>query len=538
MSFDKLCLVICTNFERETNAVLQMEDWKDVIIHTYPSTCCRPDLTLAVLEQMRQLSKEEGICVCLVEGCPTCAIYSRKTNTAPRQSETPALTLCFYRLAGHEMIDQYIREGSYLFTPGWLDDWDSHLKELGFDQTAAREFFGEFSSRLVLLDTGVCEHSAEALSAFSSYLDLPSQTVAVGLDFYRLMLRDIIRKWRMEYIREETQEVVRQANRKLADHALAIEFLSGLSRMLTEEEVIRQIMELFTMLFAPGRIVYASVVNHMVTGTCSSSLPQPEIAGCQAWLDKKREEYVWEEETQGFFLHVVNQEQTLGLLEFTAIAFPRNKQEYMNLTPPLANMCALAITYARLVQEVRQLANTDSLTGLSSRRHFFALAQAEFATARRYRRPLAAFMLDIDHFKKINDNYGHAAGDRTLEMVAKCCRRELRSADLSGRYGGEEFVFLLPETPLENAWPAAERLRQAIAAETVPLEDHTIQVTASIGLAMLTPDCPDIDTLINRCDHALYAAKEGGRNRVCGERPPSDDIPGNATSQCSIEQKH
>ena len=172
---------------------------------------------------------------------------------------------------------------------------------------------------------------------------------------------------------------------------------------------------------------------------------------------------------------------------------------------------------ARLVMnelELRQLATIDSLTGAMTRRYFFAQADRALAVARRYAHPAAAIMLDIDHFKRINDRHGHPAGDLVLQHVVTTIRTALREVDLLGRIGGEEFAVVLPETTQEGARLTAERLRAAIAARPFRYGDAAIEVTASLGVAGLEPGDRDAAGLLGRADAGLYRAKHDGRNRV------------------------
>jgi diguanylate cyclase (GGDEF)-like protein len=179
-----------------------------------------------------------------------------------------------------------------------------------------------------------------------------------------------------------------------------------------------------------------------------------------------------------------------------------------------AGQLATALEKMRLFQEVQHLAITDPLTGQFNRRHFFDEAEREFQRARRYARPLSVVMLDLDRFKRVNDSYGHAVGDRVLQVVAETCRRQLRTIDLLARYGGEEFIALLPESSAEDARHVAERLCRAIAALRVESDAGPVQVTISVGAAGLAASCADLDELLIRADRALYDAKEAGRNRV------------------------
>jgi diguanylate cyclase (GGDEF)-like protein len=160
-------------------------------------------------------------------------------------------------------------------------------------------------------------------------------------------------------------------------------------------------------------------------------------------------------------------------------------------------------------------ARKDFLTGLSNRRDFMDLAEAALMRSERYDRPLSVFMLDIDHFKKINDTYGHQVGDEVLRHLSGIMQKALREVDIIGRIGGEEFAVLLPETTLDNATKVAERLRQKISLYAIPLTSGLpLHFSVSIGVAVLSSKGLNIDTLLNFADEALYEAKRE-RNKVC-----------------------
>lgn len=160
-------------------------------------------------------------------------------------------------------------------------------------------------------------------------------------------------------------------------------------------------------------------------------------------------------------------------------------------------------------------ANTDSLTGLDSRAHFLDVAGKELARLRRHPAPMALAMLDLDHFKRVNDRYGHEVGDRVLVAFARVCRQNLREIDLMGRLGGEEFAVLLPDTGGAQAREVVERLLGAVAAVELRVDGRPpIHMTASAGLAICGERDTDMDALLNRADAALYEAKRLGRNRL------------------------
>ena len=170
---------------------------------------------------------------------------------------------------------------------------------------------------------------------------------------------------------------------------------------------------------------------------------------------------------------------------------------------------------ARYHEEVYQLATHDALTELCNRRHFIELVEKEIARAQRHGRPLVMCIIDVDLFKPVNDQYGHAAGDGVLRQMAAVVRRFVRGEDIAARIGGEEFAVLLPESDLDAALAFADRLRLAVAEETFVLGGEPRRITISIGVAGLGPGREDRSQLMQAADGQLYRAKEEGRNRVC-----------------------
>jgi diguanylate cyclase (GGDEF)-like protein len=183
----------------------------------------------------------------------------------------------------------------------------------------------------------------------------------------------------------------------------------------------------------------------------------------------------------------------------------------LSLTQP----AALAVENARLFDEVQRLATLDGLTSTFNRRHFMQLAQIQYDNARRLKHPLTAMMLDVDHFKRVNDRYGHHVGDQVLRTLAERCKSALRSGDVLGRYGGEEFAILLPGTSQQNAATVlAERIRRKVAEDPIDTDAGAVKVTVSVGVAEMDEEMSRPEDLFKRADAALYEAKQAGRNRV------------------------
>ena len=167
-----------------------------------------------------------------------------------------------------------------------------------------------------------------------------------------------------------------------------------------------------------------------------------------------------------------------------------------------------------LEDELRRLATTDTLTGLANRRHFLEQAESELGRMRRYGNAMSLLMLDVDHFKHVNDTYGHDVGDRALQMLAETARGTLRDQETIGRLGGEEFAVLLPETGTDGALQAAERLRARVAGAALDQGEGSLGITISIGIADWRGPEDTLEALLTRADEALYAAKDAGRNRA------------------------
>ena len=215
----------------------------------------------------------------------------------------------------------------------------------------------------------------------------------------------------------------------------------------------------------------------------------------------------------------------LSAQSYTENAYSSEDQELLEM---LASHAAIVLENANLFQQIRRLADTDSLTGILNRRRLFELADLDFARARRYRYPLTAVMIDVDHFREFNNRYGHKVGDWILKIIVELCRRQIRTVDIFGRYGGDEFTLILPSTGLEGAAQVAERLRLQVEQadketihnvfrqmNTASLQTAAIlRLTISLGVAVLDSSCENVEALIERADQAMYQAKSSGRNRL------------------------
>jgi len=211
---------------------------------------------------------------------------------------------------------------------------------------------------------------------------------------------------------------------------------------------------------------------------------------------------------------LVIREKVIGFLTIDSYKPNTYSESHATIAKAFAHEAAIAIEHARLFEETKKLAIIDELTGIYNRRHFLELLQINMTAAKRYNHHLTLSIFDLDDFKLINDRYGHVIGDKALREIINICKKNLRDVDIVGRYGGEEFMILLPETSITDAVNVIERVRKKIANYKINAGGDLITVTASFGLSYLDPNNLTIDELINNADNALYQAKKIGKNCI------------------------
>ena len=200
---------------------------------------------------------------------------------------------------------------------------------------------------------------------------------------------------------------------------------------------------------------------------------------------------------------------TLGATRASAFS-----EDHRRLVVSFAATASMAFQNAMLHREITKLATTDPLTGQLNRRAFMEAGQREIDRSQRFNHPLSAIMFDVDHFKGINDLYGHAVGDQVLCAVVERCSRVVRQIDILGRLGGDEFAILLPEADRFSAQEIAERIRRSVDEVPVPTLAGPVDVSISVGVAQARKDTASLSDLFFSTDKALYLSKQAGRNRI------------------------
>jgi diguanylate cyclase (GGDEF)-like protein len=206
------------------------------------------------------------------------------------------------------------------------------------------------------------------------------------------------------------------------------------------------------------------------------------------------------------------QEGVLGVIILAGLGPDKFTENDLTILTAIAATTASAIRNAQLHQEIKEMAITDPLTEVFNRRGLEQWGQYEIDRAKRFNSALSAIFFDLDHFKEINDTYGHEVGDQVLQQVVSCCQEVIRKIDIFARIGGEEFIIILPETALPVAVDVAERIRKTVANCIIMSNSHQIKMTLSLGVSELSEEINDLNSLINAADHLMYQAKQAGRN--------------------------
>ena len=209
---------------------------------------------------------------------------------------------------------------------------------------------------------------------------------------------------------------------------------------------------------------------------------------------------------------IIDEDQVIGFLSLNNQNLNYYNPEHAKILAAFASQASIALKHAQLHQEIHDLAIRDPLTGIFNRRGLDQWGQYEIERAKRFDSPISAIFFDLDQFKSINDSFGHDVGDNILQQVVICCKHTIRKIDIFARIGGEEFIILLPETPLSTGVQVAERIRRAVSDYPFMAKSKQIQVTISLGIAELNEEISDLPALIKVADQFMYQAKQSGRN--------------------------
>jgi diguanylate cyclase (GGDEF)-like protein len=328
----------------------------------------------------------------------------------------------------------------------------------------------------------------------------------------------------------------------------ALKLLREVGKALTStvelDAVLRAIMEMIARLFEPkdwSLLMVDEDKNELyfaiVVGAAADKLRHMRLnvgEGIAGWVAQNGEPVIitdayhderfaqWVDQSSGFktdsmlCVPMMCKGRTLGVIEMINFNAQILTPEHQELLEALADFAAIAIENARFFQRIKELTIVDDCTGLYNSRHMHTLLATEIARSARYKHPFSVIFLDLDHFKQVNDTHGHLIGSRLLREIGQLLRGKLRTVDSAFRYGGDEFVIILPRTTKKEALVVANRLRQALnEAVFFVAEGLNIRITASFGLASYPEDAESKEDMLRRSDQAMYVVKESTRDGIC-----------------------
>jgi signal transduction histidine kinase len=349
---DKLAILVCETLRREAQTVVEAEALDDVVIVPLRARCHGASAALPEIEAKVRECRTRFTGVDVLQ----CASSLASIDGSSRSLTNP-LPLCFDFVVNHSVVQSYLDSGAYLVTPGWLNHWRAILTDWKFDKTTAREFFAESSERIVLLDTGVEPGSEDSLNAFANHVGMPAEKVPVGLDHLRNIIITKVLNWRLQKVQGDRKTSEDETGSELAEHAMMFDVLSQMSGLMKESEVLDQILDLFTTLCAPTRIVYIPFTDGEPeidrVRPAGTSLTPEDIT---QWVSSATEDNAgYSASKDGISLLLVGYSGTLGLLQLEHIAYPEYTSRYLNLALGIRRVLALAIENARREASRKQI---------------------------------------------------------------------------------------------------------------------------------------------------------------------------------------
>lgn len=326
-----LGIVVCENFVEEVKIAIKNSNIENIIISSFKSQCGSNNNQVNNLIQAISICEEKCNKILILGG--SCCTNLDKFYDIERY-KIQSFEYCFQMLINKDIIEYFVNQKSYIVSPGWLKNWRKNIEEMGFDKETAELFFGDFSLKITLLNTGIYENSFHELQEFGEFVKLPYDNIPVGLDYTSLLISNNILEWKLEVTKREKIDILAKDNVQVADQAIVFELLSELTQIMTEAEAVDNVINMFNLFYAPKHSVYIPVNDEKFM----------EYNNELAFLE---EECIWDDTKNGFVLKIAYKNEVLGLIEVYEVEYPNKKDYYLNFAIIIGRVCGLTIANSR-----------------------------------------------------------------------------------------------------------------------------------------------------------------------------------------------
>ncbi len=487
---NKLRLYVCENFYPEYQAVIDKEKIEEIELYVFPAICDHKGRKNELKEMLNSTNHDNSILAC--------SKLCDARNLLPEDAkiEVEATNYCFSHLVCDEFLDYLTAQGSYIISTGWLNEWRKHIRAMGFDKYTARKFFQETSKKIVFLDAKIEENAENYLEELSSYIGLPHLIVPVELEALRLMLKSKVYEWRLKKTKEKSSATINELRSQSAEYSAVFDMLGKISTFTSKREVIGKIKELFLMVFG------AQDFNFWGTNT---NFTPSELEDFKSSEDR----YVIFRDQNRFCIKVTWDEVLYGIIDASGFMFPQYINKYFNLAVEVAKFCGLVLhnneQYQIILEsekELKYLSYHDSMTGLYNRTYVNQVLADKVND-----KETIVFMFDIDKLKYVNDNYGHAEGDRLIQRFASILNNCFREQDVVARIGGDEFFAIMYDSSEEIAKSIKQRIFKSIEIDNQKMSDENLELSVSIGYAIKENEDATVEDLMKKADELMYENK-------------------------------
>lgn len=495
-----LNLFICENFICEYEKVIKIEDFNDVKVISYPCMCenrSKKSQTIEIIHNAKA-NGDDSLCIC----GKNCDITTMANGHNPISYITT--NYCFNHLASEQFLNYIISKGGYVIGLGWLKNWRYHIESAGFDQVTARQFYKEFCKELVFFDAGIYDGVKEKLDELSEYLGLPYIILTNELDSVKYLLRSVVYEWRLQKINKENEQTILGIQAQCAEHSAVLDILGKMAEYTNRRETIQKVKEIFMAVLGAQNFKYWSIEHE------NYNFP---IEIKNLLIDNNAKHKLCNKENR-FCIKIEHNHKVFGVVDVCEFIFPQYIEKYFNFAIEIARISGLVLSnieqYEKLLDSEKQLqylSYHDSLTGLYNRTYLNEIIDSEKEPSY-----LAVFMFDIDKLKYINDNYGHAEGDKLILSAANILKKSFREEDVVARIGGDEFVALLPQCDIEMANSLKNRIEEAINEHNRSLFSSHLKLSVSIGFSLSNYIKESIESIMKKADEHMFIEKRAKRN--------------------------